>query len=74
MRGRSKLADSREIQYRVRLNNEENQMISYISEKTGKAKAEIFRIAMRLFSGKLHINAPACDRRVVYDERDLLFN
>jgi len=46
MRGRPKLEDSRDNQYRVRLNDEENRMLTYASQKTGKAKSEIFRLAL----------------------------
>ena len=50
MRGRPKLPDSRNNQYRVRLNDEENQKLEYASTVTGKPKSEIFRL------GRIHGN------------------
>lgn len=38
MRGRTKLDDSRDKQYRVRLNTEENIMLEYASQVTGIQK------------------------------------
>ena len=55
MRGRPKLNDSRDNQYRVRLNNEENRKLSYVSEVTGKPKSEIFRYALVDYYNKVRL-------------------
>lgn len=49
MTGRPLKEDSRDKQYRVRLNNEEDDMLNYCSEETGKAKSEIFRKALKAY-------------------------
>lgn len=41
--GRPKSEDSRNKQYRLRMNDEESQMLDYISGKTGESKADILR-------------------------------
>ena len=41
-KGRPPVDDKRDNQYRVRLNDEENQMLSYCSEMTGQPKSQIF--------------------------------
>lgn len=56
MRGRPKLDDKRDNQYRVRLNNEENDMLNYVSEKVGKMKSDIFRIALKEYYNKVRLN------------------
>ena len=56
MRGRPKLTDSRDNQYRVRLNDEENKMLSYASEKVDKPKSEIFRIALLEYYNNVLLN------------------
>ena len=56
MRGRPKKDDSRDNQYRVRLNDEENRMLTYVSELTVKAKSEIFRIALKDYYNKTLLN------------------
>ncbi len=56
MRGRPKLEDSRDNQYRVRLNDEENRMLTYASQKTGKVKSEIFRLALVDYYNKVCLN------------------
>ncbi len=43
MAGRPPKEDSRDKQYRVRLNDAEDEMLSFCSEETGEAKSEIFR-------------------------------
>ena len=43
MAGRPKKEDSRDNQYRVRLNDDENEMLTYVSQMTEKAKSEVFR-------------------------------
>ena len=47
MAGRPKKEDSREKQYRVRLNDEEDKMLDYASRATGIRKSEIFRKALQ---------------------------
>ena len=42
-----KKEDSRDKQYRVRLNDAEDEMLSFCSEETGEAKSEIFRKALK---------------------------
>lgn len=56
MRGRPKKEDSRDKQYRVRLNNEEEEMLSYTSGLTGKQKSEIFRQALKDYYNKVRVN------------------
>ena len=46
MAGRPKKEDSRDNQYRVRLNDDENEMLDYVSRMTEKAKSEVFRQAL----------------------------
>ena len=46
MAGRPKIDDGRDRQYRVRLNDKENEMLNYASLTTGKKKSEIFRQAL----------------------------
>ena len=45
MLGRPKKEDSREKQYRVRLNDKEDEMLAFASNATGVPKSEIFRKA-----------------------------
>lgn len=49
MAGRPKKEDSRDKQYRVRLNEEESLMLDFCSEETGEAKSEIFRKALKAY-------------------------
>ena len=46
MRGRPKKEITRDIVYKVRLNAEEDQMLTQASEWTGQAKSEVFREAL----------------------------
>lgn len=46
MRGRPKKEVTRDIVYKVRLNDEENQMLTLASVWTGQAKSEVFRKAL----------------------------
>ena len=48
-KGRPKLDDKRDNQYRVRLNDEEDAMLDYSSRATGLPKSEIFRKALQDF-------------------------
>lgn len=45
--GRPKIDDVRDKLYRVRVNDEEEQMLNYICNRTGQRKADIFRTAVR---------------------------
>lgn len=56
MRGRPKLPDSRNNQYRIRLNDEENQKLEYVSTATGKPKSEIFRLALIEYYNQVRLN------------------
>ena len=56
MRGRPKLDDSRTHQYRVRLNDEEREMLEYASKKTGKPKSRIFRDALVCYCNAVRLN------------------
>ena len=49
MVGRPPKENSRDKQYRVRLNNVEDEMLSFCSKETGEAKSEIFRNALRSY-------------------------
>lgn len=49
MAGRPPKKDSRDKQYRVRLNDVEDEMLSFCSEETGEAKSEIFRKALKAY-------------------------
>lgn len=56
MRGRPKKEDSRDKQYRVRLNDSEDEMLNYASGITGKQKSEIFRQALVDYYNKVRVN------------------
>lgn len=49
MVGRPPKEDSRNKQYRVRLNDTEDDMLSFCSNETGEAKSEIFRKALKAY-------------------------
>lgn len=55
MAGRPPKDNSRDKQYRVRLNDEEDSMLSYVSSLTGKQKSEIFRKALEDYYHKIRI-------------------
>lgn len=55
MRGRPKKENSRDKQYRVRLNDDEDGMLSYASGVTGKQKSEIFRQALVDYYNNLRV-------------------
>ena len=42
-RGRPSVEDKRTNQYRVLMNDEEDRMLDYCSQKTGMPKSQIFR-------------------------------
>ena len=46
MRGRPKKENTRDIIYKVRLNADEDQMLTKASEWTGQAKSDVFRKAL----------------------------
>lgn len=46
--GRPKLENARTRQYRLRLNDEEYEKLSYLSEKTGKSVSDILRFGVEL--------------------------
>lgn len=46
MAGRPKKEDSRDNQYRVRLNDSENEMLEYVSKMNEKKKSDVFRQAL----------------------------
>ena len=56
MAGRPPKDNSRDKQYRVRLNDDEDSMLSYVSTLTGKQKSEIFRNALEDYYHKVRIN------------------
>lgn len=70
MRGRPKKEDSRENQYRVRLNNCEDEMLSYVSSSTGVAKSEIFRRALSDYFAKVQLQEYAADAHENEDWED----
>lgn len=55
MRGRPKMDDSRDKQYRVRLNTEEDDMLEYASRVTGRQKSEVFRNALKEYYQKVRV-------------------
>lgn len=46
--GRPKLENARTRQYRLRLNDEEYEKLSYLSEKTGNSVSDILRFGVEL--------------------------
>ena len=61
MAGRPKKEDSRDNQYRVRLNDDENEMLEYASKMTDKAKSEVFRQALRDYYNKVKLQEAISD-------------
>lgn len=55
-RGRPTVDDKRDNQYRVRLNDEENRMLSYCSKVTGQPKSKIFRRALESYFHTVQLN------------------
>ena len=55
-KGRPTVDDKRDNQYRVRLNDEENQMLVYCSKATGKPKSQIFRKALEEYYQTVQLN------------------
>ena len=63
MAGRPKKEDSRDNQYRVRLNDDENEMLEYASKMTDKAKSEVFRQALRDYYNKVKLQEAISEDR-----------
>ena len=59
MLGRPKKEDSREKQYRVRLNDKEDEMLAFASNATGVPKSEIFRKALQEYCEKVKLQQAA---------------
>lgn len=59
MVGRPKKDDSRDKQYRVRLNDKEDDMLAFASKVTGIPKSEIFRKAMQDYYEKVKLQQAA---------------
>jgi len=55
MLGRPKKEDSREKQYRIRLNDKEDKMLTFASDATGIPKSEIFRKALQEYCEKVKL-------------------
>lgn len=55
MAGRPPKDNSRDKQYRVRLNESEDRILQYVSEMTGKQKSEIFRNALEDYYNKVRV-------------------
>lgn len=56
MAGRPKKENSRDRQYRVRLNEEEEGMLEYASQATGVRRSEIFRVALQDYYNNVRLN------------------
>lgn len=56
MRGRPKKENVRDIVYKVRLNEEEDRMLSQASEWTSQAKSEVFRKALLDYYKSVQLN------------------
>lgn len=68
MKGRPKKEDSRDRQYRVRLNSVEDQMLSYASELTGMQKSDIFRQALQDYYNKVRLVESVPEEDYDYDD------
>lgn len=55
-KGRPTVDDKRDNQYRVRLNDEENQMLVYCSQMTELPKSQIFRKALEEYYQSVQLN------------------
>lgn len=55
-KGRPTVDDKRDNQYRVRLNDKENQMLAYCSQMTGQPKSQIFRKALEEYYQTVQLN------------------
>ena len=52
-KGRPASGDARKYGYRVRLNDEENRRLDYLSKKNGKTKADILRTALLVYEAMI---------------------
>lgn len=59
MLGRPKKEDSREKQYRIRLNEKEDKMLAFASNTTGVPRSEIFRKALQEYCEKVKLQQVA---------------
>ena len=64
MRGRPKKEVTRDIVYKVRLNAEEDQMLTRASEWTGQAKSEVFRKALQGYYRAVEIKKHMADKEI----------
>ncbi len=55
MAGRPPKDNSRDKQYRVRLNDSEDRILQYVSTMTGKQKSEIFRNSLEDYYNKIRV-------------------
>ena len=56
MRGRPKKENARDIVYKVRLNEEEDRMLTQASAWTSQAKSEVFRKALQVYFKSVELN------------------
>lgn len=68
MAGRPKSDDSRNSQYRIRLNDEENNKLEYVSSVTGQPKSEVFRRAITELYRVTKMNEAIADFEGEYDD------
>jgi hypothetical protein len=59
-KGRPIVDDKRDNQYRVRLKNEEDQVLEYCSRATGKPKSQIFRNELSEYYINVQLNELNC--------------
>lgn len=72
MAGRPPKDDSRDKQYRVRLNDAEDDMLSYCSQQTGEAKSEIFRKALKAYyENAKYVKTALTDEEEEYEDYGL---
>lgn len=55
-RGRPSVEDKRTNQYRVLMNDEEDRMLDYCSQKTGLPKSQIFRNGIEVLYQQIQLN------------------
>lgn len=65
-KGRPKVEDKRDSQYRVRLNDAEDEMLDYSSKALGVPKFEIFRNALKMYYNSTLLNK--YESRFEYEE------
>ncbi len=69
-RGRPSVEDKRDNQYRVRLNDEEEKMLTYCSQTTGKPKSQIFRKALEEYYNIVQLNE--LNRQRALEDMDMM--